>query len=137
MRKPREPKDQKAARTERLENAKSKKRGLPLELMRPLTASSPADLGLANLDSPVGINELRAMRVGDVLDSLGARELYYVIATHAEGIRDVKNVRDVMAEKNIVGTVVPVRIYPTVARVAQVVHVFVTPKNSPTVSEVH
>ncbi len=106
-------------RQERLEYAKTLKRGKCLELYRPITECTPADLGLADVGMPVGINELRELTVGDLCDKLNIAPgaLCYKIVNHSEGMRDIADVKQVMTEGDILGSVIPVRCSPMVSRI--------------------
>jgi urease gamma subunit len=92
------------SREERLANAASKQRGECIELFQKVSVPTSVH--------PDG-------------------EAYVKVATHVEGMRDGHDVRAVMAEKNIVGTVLPVRVMDTVTRVIHQVYSFVAPKQLP------
>jgi len=70
-------------KTERLENSKAKQRGYPIELFMPVSTTSGTD----NLPAVV----------------------YVKVAGDIEGMRDLQDIKAVMHEKNIVGTVLPMR----------------------------
>jgi len=68
-------------KAERIENSKSKERGYPIELFQ-LCAAAHLEPGA---------------------------QVYVKVATHAEGIRDINDIKAVMHEKDIRGTVFPMR----------------------------
>lgn len=107
------------SRQERLEYALSLKRGKCLELLRPITECTPAELGFANVSAPASPSEIGDLTVEDLCERLNINisDLCYKLVNHTEGMRDVSDVKQVMVERDILGAVIPVRCTPAVSRV--------------------
>ena len=106
-------------RADRLEYAASLKRGKCLELLRPITQCTPAELGMADIDIPVGINELVDLTVAELCDKLDIQpsDLMFTLVRHTEGMRDISDVQNVMVEGDIINGVIPIRRDAMVERV--------------------
>jgi len=106
-------------RAERQKYAASLKKGKCIELLRPITQCTPADLGFADLNNPVSAVEVKQLTVGELCTRLNisAKDLVFKLVDHSEGIRDMSQVRDVMVEGDIRNGVIPVRCSPMVERV--------------------
>lgn len=111
---------------ERLENAKKMKRGGCIELIRSIEDLNPADLGMSEDYDALSPAELRDLTVGELLLNVGG--LYFKQANHTEAMRDMNDVKAVMTERNLIGTVIPIRVYKPITRAMQQVAGFVTPK---------
>lgn len=118
-------------RNERLMNAAGMKRGGCIELFRPISNCSPADLGLAGEFAPLNASEfgkLTGMTVAELCDKLGVKELYFKQAGTSEAMRDMDDVEAVMTEQNIVGTCFAYRRVGEKTRAMRSVCAFVSPK---------
>ena len=106
-------------RQDRLEYAASLKRGKCIELLRPLTQCTPAELGMANLDEPVQVNEIEDLTIGEICQRLNITPnmLMFTIVNHTEGMRDITDVKTVMVEGDIINGVIPIRRDAMVERV--------------------
>ena len=115
-------------RAERLEYAAGLKRGTCIELFRPVTQCTPADLGFADVDIPVNPAEINSMQVGELCEKLNIEvsDLMFKLVNHTEGMRDLADVRQVMVEGDIINGVIPARCMPMVQRVPTQTYKFKT-----------
>ena len=107
------------------------KKGKCIELLRPITQCTPAELGLADVDMPCELHEINALTVGDLCERLNIEvsDLMFKLVSHTEGIRNLPEVKDVMLEGDIFNGVFPVRFvcpvdHPMIERVVTKVIAF-------------
>lgn len=113
-------------RQERIEYAASRKKGKRIELLRPITQCTPADLGFTDCDTPVQINEIAALTIADLCDRLNIApdQLMFKLVDHTEGMCDLNDVKQVMMEGDIINGVIPVRMDDMIERVPTKTYTF-------------
>jgi len=107
-----------STRESRQARAASLKKGKCIELLRPITQCTPAELGLADIDMPCELHEIECMTVSNLCEALNIEvsDLMFKLVSYTEGIRDLAEVKDVMLEDNILNGVIPVRCSPMISR---------------------
>lgn len=113
-------------RQERLNHAAQRERGKCIELLRPITQCTPADLGMADVDMPVKPHELDKITVEELCDRLNIKvsDLMFKLVDHTEGMCDLNDVKRVMIEGDIINGVIPARMNEMIKRIPTKTYTF-------------